>query len=148
MHVIFTNVVYLRTFDKECQIKKICGLLVKDCHIQNLELCIWRSRIKRAMSCDLYMFWTSYARKANEQIVVLVRLQNPRCYRSIMEATASIRIGFLHHPTPTTSQTLKTNKLARLEYAQCACLKLWLSDSVLRNFLPGGIVSKVFDKFS
>ena len=31
-----------------------------------------------------------------------MRLQNPGCYRSIMEATASIRIGFLHHPTPTT----------------------------------------------
>ena len=47
------------------------------------------------------------------QLVLRPRLQNPACSygsqnpacsysRSIMEATASIRIGFLHTPTPTT----------------------------------------------
>ena len=36
----------------------------------------------------------------NKQSVFAMRLQNPGCYRSIMEATASIRIGFLHHRTP------------------------------------------------
>ena len=52
--------------------------------------CLAGSNACNPRNCKL---WCS----ANEQIV---SLQNPGCYRSIMEATASIRIGFLHHRTP------------------------------------------------